>query len=75
MSCQYLSCYIPADNSWSVASCLLNGIPYIPSVQELENYCKPGRHQQCPAFFQSSLPFYDKCFWPELEAVALAQGC
>lgn len=73
MSCQYLSCYTPFNKSWSVASCSLNGMPYVPSVQELENYCKAGRHQQCPLFFQSLSPLYDEGLWPEFKAGELAQ--
>ncbi len=73
MPCQYLSCYSPANNTWSVASCSFKGTPYVPSVQELENYCKAGRHEQCPVLFQSLLPLHDKYLWPELEVVALAQ--
>lgn len=73
MHCQYLSCYIPADKTWSVASCSLNGAPYVPSVQELEIYCKKGRHEQCPVFFRSFPPLNDKYAWPELEVIALAQ--
>jgi len=73
MHCQYLSCYTPVNNTWSVAGCSFHGAPYIPSVQELENYCTTGRHEQCPVFSQSLLPLYDKHLWPELEVTALAQ--
>ncbi len=73
MHCQYLSCYTPAYNTWSVASCSLNGIPYIPSVQELKNYCTTGRHGQCPVYFQSPPPLHDKYLWSELEIITLAQ--
>ncbi len=73
MPCKYLSCYTPASNTWSVASCSFNGTPYVPSVLELENYCKAGRHEQCPVFFQSLPPLHDKYLWPELEVVALAR--
>ncbi len=73
MHCQHLSCYTPANNTWSVASCSFQGIPYVPSAQELENYCKAGRHQHCPLFFQSLPPLHDQCTWPELEVVALAR--
>ncbi len=73
MHCQYLSCYTPANNTWSVASCSFKGAPYIPSVQELEKYCKVSREQQCPAFVQSLPPLHDECFSPELEIIALAQ--
>ena len=72
MHCQYLSCYTPANNAWSVASCSFKGTPYIPSVQELEKYCKASRDQQCPAFVQSLPPLPDKHLWPELECRALA---
>jgi hypothetical protein len=71
--CTYLSCYASINASWSVASCLFNGSPYVPSVQELESYCKTGRQQQCPVFSQSHSSFEEACFWPELEIVALAQ--
>lgn len=73
MHCQYLSCYTPANNTWSVASCSLHGAPYVPSVRELEIYCKIGRHEQCPVFFRSLPPLYDQYVWPELEVIALAQ--
>lgn len=66
MHCQYLSCYTPANNTWSVASCSFNRVPYIPAVQELANYCKIGRLEQCPVFSQSLLPLYDTHLWPEL---------
>lgn len=72
MHCQYLSCYTPVNSSWSVASCLFNGTPFVPSGQELENYCKAGRHTQCPAFFQSLPPLHDKYLWPESEFIVEA---
>ncbi|MFH2122120.1 MAG: hypothetical protein ABIJ50_01350 [Pseudomonadota bacterium] len=73
MHCQYLSYYSPANNTWSVASCSFKRTPYIPSVQELEKYCKASRDQQCPAFAQSLPPLQDQCFSPELAVIALAQ--
>jgi hypothetical protein len=72
MHCQYLSCYTPTDNTWSVSSCSFKGAPYVPSAQELESYCKAGRDQQCPAFVQSLPPLPNKYLWPELEFIALA---
>jgi len=56
MHCHYLSCYTTAYNIWSVASCLLKGNLYVPSVQELKSHCTTGRHGQCPCFFSNS-PF------------------
>ncbi|MDO8947880.1 MAG: hypothetical protein Q7U88_12095 [Desulfocapsaceae bacterium] len=73
MRCQYLSCYTSVNNSWSVASCSFKRRPYVPSLQEIENYCTTGKYQHCPLFFQNIPPLMDKCFWPELEVVALAQ--
>ena len=73
MPCKHLSCYSPASSSWSVASCSFKGTPYVPSMQELENYCTTGSHEQCPVIFQSLPPLHDECFWPELEVIALAQ--
>ncbi len=72
MHCKYLSCYTPATNTWSVASCSFHGAPYIPSVRELENYCKQGRHQDCPVFFQSLPLRFDEYLWPELEYAVFA---
>lgn len=75
MPCKHLFYYnyTPVTNSWSVASCLFKGIPYVPNMQELESYCMAGRHEQCPAFSQS-LPPLDKYLWPDLEVIALAQS-
>jgi hypothetical protein len=73
MPCKYLSCYTPVSNTWSVASCSFNETPYVPSVLELENYCKAGRNEQCPVFFQSLPLLHGKSWWPELEVVALAR--
>jgi hypothetical protein len=70
--CIYLSCYDSVNAGWSVASCRLNASPYIPSVQELERYCKTGQLQQCPVFSPSS--FEEFCFSPELAVVALARS-
>ncbi len=64
MDCQHLSCYTPAYNTWTVVSCSINGTPYVPSVQELKNYCTTGRHRQCPALHQSPPPLHDKYLWP-----------
>ncbi len=73
MPCQYLSCYTPADTTWSVATCSGKGAPYIPSTLELTRYCQTVSHRQCPVIFQS-LPLDDDiCSWPELEVAALAQ--
>lgn len=75
MPCTYLSCYTPAYNTWSVASCSFNETPYVPSVQEIENYCKFGRHGNCPVFFQSLPPLSDNYLWPELEEVMALARC
>ncbi len=72
MHCQYLSCYTSANNSWSVASCSFKGTPYVPSMQELEKFCKASRDQHCPAFVKSFPPLHNECFRPEQEIVALA---
>lgn len=73
MRCQHLSCYTSVNKSWSVASCSFKRTPYVPSVQELESYCTTERYHHCPLFSQSLHPLDDKCFWPELEVMALAQ--
>jgi hypothetical protein len=73
MPCKYLSCYTPVNNTWSVAGCSFNGTPYVPSMHELESYCKTGRREQCPVFSQSLPPLHDKCFWPALDGVTLAR--
>jgi len=64
MNCQHLSCYTPAYNTWTVSSCSIKGTPYVPSEQELKNYCTIGRHGQCPAFYQSPPPLHDIYLWP-----------
>jgi len=73
MLCKYLSCYTHVNKSWSVARCSFHETLYVPSMQELDNYCEAGRHEQCPIFFHSLPPLHDKYLWPELELVALAQ--
>lgn len=71
--CKHLSCYTPVNSAWSVASCAFHATPYVPSVQELELYCRSGRHQHCPVFFQS-LPVEEIDVRAELEVVAIAQS-
>ncbi len=55
MRCKHLYLYAPAGKQWTVASCSCKAAPYVPSMSELEGYCKTGRHLLCPSLL-ASLP-------------------
>lgn len=50
MSCQHLSCYRLAGNNWAVAHCAAKETPYVPSLCDLEAFCRSGRHALCPFY-------------------------
>jgi hypothetical protein len=33
---------------WTIAVCRVDEKPYVPSVFQLEEYCKTSRHKRCP---------------------------
>ncbi|MGV1098382.1 hypothetical protein ACUUL3_03100 [Thiovibrio sp. JS02] len=53
MSCKHLYLYSPAGKQWSVASCSCKSTPYVPSMQELDSYCRTARYALCPFFLLS----------------------
>lgn len=50
MQCKHLSCYSHGSNNWAVSSCKAKNTPYVPSVFELEHFCREGKHAICPAY-------------------------
>ncbi len=55
MSCQHLSCYRSAGNNWAVAHCAAKETPYVPSLCDLEAFCRSGRHALCPFYLLADL--------------------
>ena len=53
MSCKHLLHYSHGANIWSVSSCSAKNTPYVPSLHELERYCRSGNHIVCPAYLFS----------------------
>ncbi len=53
MHCKHLLHYRHGANIWSVASCSAKNNPYVPSLNELERFCRCGRHTVCPAYLFS----------------------
>ena len=55
MSCQHLSYYRYAGNTWTVARCGAKEAPYVPSLFDLEGFCRSGRHALCPYYLLAGL--------------------
>ena len=49
MVCKHLYQFTPASAAWSVSSCSAQRTPYVPSLVELESFCRAGRQDVCPA--------------------------
>lgn len=47
MECPYL-------NNWRVVTCIVNNKLYIPSLFELEEYCKTKSHKKCPFLLRNT---------------------
>lgn len=56
MHCKHLLLYSHTARTWSVASCSAKNAPYVPSLVELEKFCRSGRHTVCPAYLFSFQP-------------------
>lgn len=52
ISCQYMEEVMkcPHLRRWSVAACRIDEKVYVPSVFQLEEYCKKREHKKCPFF-------------------------
>ncbi|MFZ5773876.1 MAG: hypothetical protein ACOY3Z_00095 [Thermodesulfobacteriota bacterium] len=50
MQCKHLCCYSHGSNRWAVASCAAKATPYVPSVFELEHFCRGVKHAICPTY-------------------------
>lgn len=55
MHCRHLSYYRGGQNGWTVASCVAKGSPYVPSLFDLEGFCRSGRHALCPFYLLAGL--------------------
>ena len=47
MHCLNLRVHNTGHESWSVSSCAAHDCLYVPSVGELEEFCRSPRHQRC----------------------------
>ncbi|HUO76468.1 MAG TPA: hypothetical protein VMU21_02730 [Thermodesulfovibrionales bacterium] len=43
----------PHLNRWIVATCKIDDRTYVPSVFQLDEYCKTGGHKRCPFFVKN----------------------
>jgi hypothetical protein len=43
----------PHLRRWTVAACRIDEKVYVPSVFQLEEYCKTSGHRKCPFFVKS----------------------
>lgn len=62
MHCKHLLSYSRSTHIWSVASCRAKNTPYVPSLNELEKFCRSTRHIVCSAYLHS---FSGMCPEPE----------
>jgi len=44
----------PHLNSWIVATCKIDDSTYVPSVFQLNEYCKRRGHKRCPFFVKNA---------------------
>jgi len=42
----------PHLRRWTVAACKIDDRVYVPSVFQLEEYCKKREHKRCPFFMK-----------------------
>ena len=71
MHCQHLSHYRHAQHEWMVASCVAKSSPYVPSLCDLENFCRSGRHALCP-YYLAAGP--DRRLFPGIRPAAARAG-
>jgi len=57
MKCRYLNQYSPSGFKWSISSCLANDRPYLPSIYELDSFCKDSEHNNCPVLQKGTCSF------------------
>ena len=48
--CRFLREYSPGKSSWKVSSCIAKHMPYVPSLLELDKFCRGNKHVLCPVF-------------------------
>ncbi len=44
----------PHLRRWTVAACRIDKKVYVPSVFQLEEYCRTGEHKKCPFFLKNT---------------------
>lgn len=59
MRCKHLNQYSLSEFDWSISSCSANDRLYLPSVSELDGYCKDIEHKKCPVFLKGACSFND----------------
>jgi len=62
MHCKHLLRYSRSTQIWSVASCCAKNTPYVPSLNELEKFCRSTKHIVCSAYLHS---FSEMCPEPD----------
>jgi hypothetical protein len=65
MDCRYLHHF--TSGCWKVTSCAARHQLYLPSLAELESYCRTGGHKDCPLFrtpFAREEPPMSLACWP-----------
>lgn len=57
MGCKHLNKFRSSQFEWSISSCSANDRLYLPSISELDSYCKEDEHSQCPVFQRMARSF------------------
>lgn len=58
MDCKHLIEYNLGNRKWSVSSCRAMNMTYVPSMNELDNFCRVKKHALCPFYLIS---FQSEC--------------
>lgn len=57
MGCKHLNQFSSSQFEWSISSCSANDRLYLPSIAELDSYCKDIEHKKCPVFLKGICSF------------------
>ena len=47
MQCRKLKSFLSAAGNWKIMFCQAARLPYVPSTEELEKFCRCRQHRQC----------------------------
>ena len=59
MGCKHLNQFSASQFEWSISSCSANDRLYLPSIYELDSFCKDSEHNKCPVLLKGTCSLND----------------